>query len=139
MHKIVIDTNILVSAPRSRLGASHRLIRLIGSGKFELCVSVPLVLEYENTIKRLFLQNLYTEDEINDFIDYICSTARKIKIFYLWRPYLQDAKDDKVLELAVTAESDIIITFNTKDFKGIGRFGIMVMKPQDFLRMIGEV
>jgi len=49
--QIVIDTNVLISAQRSRRGASARLVSLIGAGLFDVHVSVPLVLEYELAVK----------------------------------------------------------------------------------------
>ena len=42
--KVVIDTNVLVSALKSRRGASYRLISLLPSNKFSIAISVPLVL-----------------------------------------------------------------------------------------------
>jgi predicted nucleic acid-binding protein len=45
--QIVIDTNVLVSALRSKRGASFRLLRLLGDSRFEINVSVPLVIEHE--------------------------------------------------------------------------------------------
>ena len=50
--QIVIDTNVLVSAQRSKRGASSKLMSLIGTGLFDLHVSVPLVLEYEEVLLR---------------------------------------------------------------------------------------
>jgi predicted nucleic acid-binding protein len=52
MHEIVLDTNVLVAALRSRRGASYRIISLIGAGGFRLNVSVALALEYEEVLKR---------------------------------------------------------------------------------------
>ena len=43
--KIVIDTNVFISALRSSHGASYRLLRLVGKDRFTTYVSVPLVLE----------------------------------------------------------------------------------------------
>ena len=43
--RVVLDTNVLVSAMRSRRGASFRVIDEIGRGRFEIVVSVPLVVE----------------------------------------------------------------------------------------------
>ena len=70
-------------------------------------------------------------------LDFICSVATHQPIFYLWRPYLKDAKDDTVLEAAVAAQASHIVTFNTKDFAGIGRFGIQALWPADFLIQLG--
>jgi predicted nucleic acid-binding protein len=50
MYQVVIDTNVLISALRSNHGASHRLLRLVGDDRWRLNISVPLVLEYEQTL-----------------------------------------------------------------------------------------
>jgi putative PIN family toxin of toxin-antitoxin system len=49
---IVIDTNVLIAALRSKRGASSRLLSLVGTQKFEIHDSVPLILEYEEVLQR---------------------------------------------------------------------------------------
>ena len=44
-----------------------------------------------------------------------------------------------VLELAVVARCDYIITFNKRDFEGVERFGIEVIDPKTFLEKIGAL
>jgi predicted nucleic acid-binding protein len=73
------------------------------------------------------------ESEINAILDYILSKSSIRKVFYLWRPYLKDPKDDLVLELAVESQSKYIITFNKKDFVGVEKFGLKAVTPQEFL------
>ena len=138
-YQIVIDTNVLVAALRSKNGASYRLLILLGSDKFQINISVPLVYEYEDVVKRLELAIPLNNSQIDDIIDYICSVANQRKIFFLWRPYLSDSKDDFVLELAVEAQCDFIITFNKRDFQGVEKFGIDVLTPGEFLKIIGEL
>lgn len=138
-YQIVTDTNVLVAALRSSRGASHKLLMLINSGKFEINVSVPLVLEYEDAAKRFIGEIPLTERDIDDILDYICAVANRKQIFYLWRPFLRDAKDDMVLELAVAASCDFIVTYNKKDFQGVERFGLEVVTLKEFLQEIGEL
>ena len=64
---------------------------------------------------------------------------RMSPIFYLWRPFLRDPKDDMVLELAVNAGCGLIITFNHVDFQGVDEFGIRTATPRRFLQGIGEL
>jgi putative PIN family toxin of toxin-antitoxin system len=137
--QIIIDTSVLVSALRSRRGASHLLLRLIDSGKFEVHLSVPLVLEYEEVCKRHVAATPLTEEEIEAILDYICKVAHHQPIFYLWRPFLKDPKDDMVLELAVAAGCDCIVTYNVRDFQGAEDFGVRVLTPKEFLQEIGEI
>jgi putative PIN family toxin of toxin-antitoxin system len=138
-RRIVIDTNVFVSALLSRQGASFRLLSLIDSGKFELCLSVPVVLEYEAVAKRQVRNTKLSASDIDAIIDYLCLVASHFKIYYLWRPILKDPNDEMVLELAVTANADVIVTYNKTDFKGSESFGIHVLTAQEFLSEIGEI
>lgn len=138
--QIVIDTNVFLSVLRSNRGASFLLLMLIGqSDLFEINLSVPLVLEYEDVAKRPGLVPALSMRDIDDILDYLCSVANRHTIFFLWRPFLKDPKDDMVLELAVEAQCEYIVTFNRKDFTGSDQFGIIVVTPQEFLRKIGAI
>lgn len=137
--RVVIDTNVFVSALLSSRGASFRVLSLIGKGHFALGLSVPLVLEYEDAANRVLAQTSLTEVDLDNILDYVCQVGEQHAIYYLWRPYLSDPRDDMVLELAVAAECDVIVTFNGKDFVGIDRFGIETVTPQEFLRRIGQL
>ncbi len=134
-----LDTNILVAALRSRRGASYRLLTLIDRGLYELNISVPLLLEYEDATKRLVGEITLTEDDIDVILDYICKVAKRHSIFYLWRPLLSDPKDDMILELAVRANCQFIVTYNKADFRGIEQFGIRVATAKEFLEEIGAL
>jgi putative PIN family toxin of toxin-antitoxin system len=137
--QVVIDTNVFVSALLSKRGAAYRLLTLVGSGLFQLNISVPLIIEYEDAAHRILHQTALTPDDLDDILDYVCQVSNRQKIFFLWRPFLRDPKDDMVLELAAAAGCDSLITFNTKDFAGIERFGLKAMTPQTFLRQIGQI
>lgn len=136
---IVIDTCVLISALRSRNGASFKLISLIDSNKFTFFLSVPLVIEYEAVAKRMSRNLGLTHSDIEDIIDYLCAIGKHRKVHFLWRPNLKDPNDDFVLELAVEAECNCIVTHNTKNFKGINKFNLKAITPQELLRNIGEI
>ena len=135
---VVLDTNIIYTAMRSKKGTSYKLLKLIDRNIFKLQVSVPLILEYEDVLKRNLSNLVLSKSDINDLIDYICMVSDKRKIYYLWRPFLKDVKDDHILELAVESESDYIITYNLRDFKGIEKFNLKALKPKEFLMILGE-
>ena len=136
---IVIDTNVLIAALRSKQGASFKLLSLIGTGKFEIHDSVALVLEYEEVIQRQQAVLGLSRDDVSRLIDSLCSLALHQDVYFIWRPSLSDVDDELVLELAVAARCDFIVTHNIRDFKGCERFGIRAATPKDFLIMIGEV
>jgi putative PIN family toxin of toxin-antitoxin system len=136
---IVIDTNVVIAALRSKRGDSSKLLSLIGTQKFEIHDSVPLVLEYEDVIQRQRVELGLSREDTSALIDSLCALAHHHEIYFLWRPVLPDANDELVLELAVSAQCDYIVTHNLSDFKGIDRFGIRAVTPGEFMKIIGEV
>jgi len=137
--QIVVDTNVFVSALRSQFGASYKLFSLIDKELYELQLSVPLALEYEAAAKRMIGEILLSEKEIDDILDFVISKSKCWQIYYLWRPQLKDPGDDMILELAVTANCNTILTYNVNDFKGIEKFGIQAITPKEFLELAGEL
>ena len=134
-YKIVLDTNILVTALLSKNGASFRLLSLIDDERIELVLSTPLVKEYEDV---LFRQKFsLAHQDITDILDYLCLISSHHKIHYLWRSILKDIKDDMILELAVKANA-IIVTHNKKDFEGASKFNLPVLSANEFLHLLGE-
>src|SRR3974377_1583529 len=106
-----MDTNVLVSAMRSNRGASFRLLSLVGTGRFDLCVTVPLVLEYEASALRSGRHSGLSREAVEAVIDYLCRAGLHQSVFFLWRPCLKDPKDDMVLEAAVAGSCNAIVTF----------------------------
>ena len=134
---IVIDTNVLISALRSDQGASHKLLISLPNKTYTPNVSVPLFIEYETVAKRVGLLSGLSDDDIDSILDYFLSQSNVRKIFYLWRPFLKDPMDDLVLEVAVESQSEFIVTFNKRDFKGCSKFGIKIVTPQEFIALRG--
>ena len=135
--RIVLDTNVLVAGLRSRQGASFRLLNEVGRGKFEIALSVPLVLEYEDALLRHASVTGLSRRDVDVILDYFCSVAHLQTIFFLWRPLLPDPKDDLVLELAVAAGCRTVVTYNVRDFRGSERLGVSAQLPGPFLKAIG--
>ncbi len=135
---VVLDTNVLVAAVRSRDGASFALLSRLGETEPPYCpvVSVPLVLEYEDALLRTLGQGHLDETDIGELLDFVCSVATHQEIFYLWRPLLKDPGDDHVLEVAVAAGVDYLVTFNLGDFVGAETVGVKLITPQRLLRKL---
>ena len=137
MPQLVIDTNVIVSGLRSRKGASFRMLKLVGKGYFDINLSVPVVLEYEDVLYRQLSELAVSKKAVDAVIDFHCAVSRQHQIFYLWRPFLRDPKDDMVLELAVKAECEYIITYNKKNFWNVNQFNVQVLTPGEFLQLRG--
>ncbi len=98
-YKIVIDTNVFIAASKSRRGASFKLLFEVSRVKYEQNISTTLIFEYESVAKRKSQNILLNDRQIDDILDMICNQSTKCEIFFLWRPFLKDAKDDFILEL----------------------------------------
>lgn len=136
--RLVLDTNVLVAAGRSRSGASNALLRAVDQGAFTMLASVPLFLEYEAVLTRD--ENLAAAGisaiAILDFLDYLALLVEPVRLSYLWRPQLGDVGDEMVLETAINGRADLLVTFNARHFTPAVRFGIDVASPGEALRRI---
>jgi putative PIN family toxin of toxin-antitoxin system len=133
--KIVLDTNVLVAALRSRRGAARWILERVLRGELPAIVSVALMLEYEAVLTRpeqLQAFNL-TDEKVCRLLDGLCSVAEQTETVNLWRPLLRDANDEMVLEAAAHGGADVIVTFNVKDFVGCERVGVKAMTPGELL------
>lgn len=138
--RVVFDTNVLAAALRSKSGASFALLSMIPSSKFEPAVSVPLYLEYLDVLMRPDIKpDGVSNAVVLSFVRKILDYSHKQSIHFRWRPWLKDAKDDMILELAIASNADYIITFNLKDFGNIESFGIKAVSPSNFLDIVRNI
>jgi predicted nucleic acid-binding protein len=134
---VVLDTNVLVAAVRSRRGASFALVSSIPAPEFQPCLSVGLYAEWQDVLTRP--ENVLpgrTPEGAVGFVQYLASQSHLQEIHFLWRPFLPDADDDLVLELAFAASCRHIITHNVKDFHGSEQLGVTAVSPREFLHLI---
>ena len=134
--RVVLDTNIIFTGLYSNSGASFQVLRASISGRIKPVLSVALLFEYEDVLKRNSRKLGLTHRDIDGFLDNICNLSSFQKIHYLWRPFLPDSKDDHILELAVASQAKVIITFNTKDFINANKFGVTIFSPKQLLEGI---
>jgi len=135
-HPLTRDMSHVIN-PIGVVYSQEQLINLVRDGIVTPCVSVTLVLEYEEVLIRQKKILQVTQEDIKTYLGFLVSQSERIKIYYLWRPHLKDPKDDMVLEVAVSAGVEFIVTHNIKDFKGSEQFGIQVVTPGWFVKNIG--
>lgn len=134
--KIILDTNVLYAGLYSSSGASYQVLRAIEEERIKIVTSTTLIFEYEEILKRKQSKLELTDQQIEIILDNLCNLSKFQKIYFLWRPYLKDPKDDHVLEVAVESHTKTIVTHNIKDFKNIDKFGIRVITPKKLLKEI---
>ena len=60
------------------------------------------------------------------------------EVHFLWRPTLTDPRDEFILELAVAAGCQAIVTHNVRDFRRADAFEVLILTPAEFLRQVEE-
>jgi putative PIN family toxin of toxin-antitoxin system len=136
MYQVVLDTNVLVAAARSRRGTSYALLQTIRSGAWQLNVSSALLLEYEAQLKIEATRQGGPLAVVDRFLDFLVLHANRRQTFFLLRPFLRDPKDDFIIELAVASRVDYVVTWNVRDFSAALEYGIRVIRPNEFLALI---
>jgi len=139
--RLVLDTNVLVTALCNQDGASHLLIRWVLADKIILSASPALWLEYEAVIKRpeIRLRHGIELENLDVVLDTLAAHVEPVHLSYLWRPQLRDPNDEMVLETALNAGADALVTFNTKDFaEAVKRFNLKLLTPSECVKLTGE-
>lgn len=137
--KLVLDTDVVVAALRSPNGASAELLKLARHRDIGIAVSVPLVLEYEAVTTRAdhLAASGLSSTEVQAVLDVLVSVAEWTRIDYRWRPQTRDPADEMVLEAAINAKADAIVTFNRRDFGSApDKFGIGCWLPGETLEKL---
>lgn len=135
--RIVIDTSILVAAARSRQGASFALMSSLPNPRFEFALSVALYTEWRAVLTRPehLPPGLAAADALA-YLRYLASVAHLQEVFYLWRPFLRDPNDDMVLECAVAAGCQYLVTHNVRDFQRTAELGVQAITPSAFMALL---
>lgn len=139
--RVVLDTNVLVAALRSPKGASRQLLRYLAARRLEAYASVAMMLEYEAVLKRPEQLAAFglTVSEIDTFLDGLALLLRPVTPFFIWRPVLRDPADEQILEATINSPTNIIVTFNRKDFRAAERpFGLELLLPRDALKRMRD-
>jgi putative PIN family toxin of toxin-antitoxin system len=118
MDRIVIDTNVFVSALLNQNGAPRDVLRLALRRDVQPVFSAALFAEYEDVLARksLFTRSPLDASEREALFDALLSVSEWVRIHFLWRPNLPDEADNHVIELAVASAAKALITANLADF-----------------------
>lgn len=117
--KLVIDTNIFVSALISPTGASRALLRACLQGKHQPLIGTALFLEYESILSRseVMARCPLPRTDVETLLAAFMSVSQWVQIYYLWRPNLTDEADNHLIELAIAGNAEAIVTQNIRDFQ----------------------
>ena len=136
---VTLDTNILYQALKSTRGASYFILQKVRERQIQIALSVPLFHEYQDVLKReKSLQDFGLEiEDIDKFLRFIAFVGKIYETYFLLRPNLKDEKDNMIVELAVTSQSEYLVTSNIRDFKNAElKFDqLKVITPAEFVKL----
>jgi predicted nucleic acid-binding protein len=82
--RVILDTNVLVAALRSDMGASYALVSQLPSERFQIALIVPLYLQYQDVLTRPeHMTGASTPDDIRHFLRYLCSIAHRQRLLFV--------------------------------------------------------
>lgn len=133
---IILDTNVFISSILGNYGFSNKIVNeLILPGVVTLCLSKPILTEYREVSSRekfqtipLFAEKVPHYLNALQFLAKTFEPTEKLTI-------LKDDPDNRLLELAVTAKADFIITGNSQDFSFKEFRGTKIISPREFYEM----
>ena len=131
----------MVAALESGTGASRAILDAVLDGELRIACSTPLMIEYEAVLTRpsVLARSGLSEPMVTAVLDELAGLCVPTAFDFRWRPVAHDPDDDLVVETAVNAVADAIVSFNTRDMvRGAARFGIPVLRPAELLRRIGR-
>jgi putative PIN family toxin of toxin-antitoxin system len=141
MKAYVLDTDVLVAAFRSDAGASRQVLEAARARRFELLLSVPLMLEYESVLTRPehLAAGGASKEDVSAVLDELALVGKRVALEIRIRPVLPDPNDEMVLETAINGRADAIVTFNDRDFRPVvARFRCSVLRPGEVVRKLAE-
>ncbi len=135
--KILLDTNVLVSAVIVRDGKPFQLLKKGESGKVQIVISPQIIEEFRKVLREPKIG--FTKREINTVI-------QKISCFFLianpritLKVVKEDPGDDKVLECAVVSRARYIVS-GDKHLLKLGRYkGIKIVSVVKMLEILGNL
>lgn len=131
---------MLVAALLRRGGIARAVLRACLSNRCQPVIGPALLAEYEDVLGRtaLFADSVLTVGERDEVFDALLSRCRWVEVFYAWRPNLPDEADNHLIELAVAAQADAIVTRNVRDLAhGELKFpSVRILTPDQFLEAL---
>ena len=131
---VVLDSSVLDPSTAVPRGASYQVVRSLRASRFDVALSVPLALAYEAVLSVMPRSLAFLGTRHTGSPRLTCATWASARNPLPWRPALTDPHDEVILELAVAARCDAIVTHNLREFVGAARFGVTIVTPAGLLR-----
>lgn len=138
MYKIVLDTNIFISAVLKKQSNPGRIIDLVKEEKLTLVLSSDILSEIEAVLSYPKIKKIHglTPKGIESHLKWLESISETVIPAERFDIIQEDPSDNIYLECAVSGQADFIISgdHHLTDLKAFQK--IRILNPADFLRII---
>jgi putative PIN family toxin of toxin-antitoxin system len=126
--RIVLDTNVVVSAMLNPNGAAGSILNGVLDGYLRLLVDNRIVFEYSDVLQRKQFQ--FNPRDVRAIIDFVRHEAEWVAALPVQNRF-EDPDDRVFYEVAVSGNADYLVTGNTQHFPERA----MIRSPRQFLRI----
>ncbi len=112
--RVVLDTNVVVSALIKPHGLEDQVLRLALSGRIQLCISPAVLAEYARVLQYPKLKLKAEEQRVA--LEELTKHSRVVHPASTIDVITRDAADNRFLECAEEAKADYLVTGNLKHF-----------------------
>ncbi len=130
--KVVLDTNVVVSAALTAGGTCARILDLLADGAFDLCADARILGDYEAVLHRRELG--IDPNDAAVVLEWLRSIAEPVAAVPL-AAALPDPDDLPFLEVAATGRA-VLVTGNLRHFPKRACKGTTILSPRDFLDLL---
>ena len=131
--RIVLDTNVILNALSPRL-PYRSILQNLFFGKYDLCVTTEILLEYEEKISEFYspAAAVVLLDALT-----ISSHVQKTEVFFRFN-VIADLDDNKFVDCAIASRSDYLVT-NDKDYRPLKKLQfpkLTVLTMEEFIEVL---
>jgi len=137
--KVVLDTNVIVSALLSKDGAPARILLAVGERKILNYISEEILYEVKEVLSRQKITERTTDSGREGFVDMLDAISVHISPKRRLNVLTEDPADNKILECAVEADADYIIT-GDQHLLRLGRYkNVKIVNPSEFINQYERI
>jgi len=135
--RVVLDTNVLISALFKRESTSAQILSLWRAGELELLVSPEVLSELQRVLAypRIQKRLIYTEQEVKRFIDLLATTGTLLSPQETFNAVKDDPHDDKFVILAMVGQAEYLVSGDSHLLTVASIFGVTIVTPRIFLNL----
>lgn len=134
--RVVIDSNVLVSAMLSPHAPPAQVVRLMLQGEIVALHDARIIAEYREVLSRPKFD--FDPDDVRALLEGLDRTGETV--FASPLPVkLPDSDDLPFLEVAAAARADALVSGNPRHYRPVrGRHDVKILSPRDLLDLLAQ-